>query len=133
MLFYGNIAMRDFSDKHGLWAVHVTALKSKRPAKELDMNQHTLSSNSHEVANLSRFSPKLEHCNGNDFLKLHNHLKQYKLKIRGLGINPDSNKVVVVLVSSFTCKLGDRASDHSFEIYDMKTMDERISYVRVSF
>ena len=55
------------------------------------------------------------------------------MKIRGFGIILDSNRVVVAVVSSFTCKLGDWASDQSSEIYEMKTMDELIYYVRVSF
>jgi hypothetical protein len=64
---------------------------------------------------------------------LNNHLKQSRLKIKGFGINPDSNQVVVVTVSSFTSKLGNWASDHSTEIYDLKTLDELITYVRVGF
>ncbi len=62
---------------------------------------------------------------------MNNHLKQSRLKIQGFGINFDSNQVVVVLVSSFTGKLGNWASDHSTEIYDLKTLDELITYVRV--
>ncbi len=64
---------------------------------------------------------------------MNNHLKQSRLKIKGFGINPDSNQVVVVTVSSFTSKLGNWASDHSTEIYDLKTLDELITYVRVGF
>ncbi len=64
---------------------------------------------------------------------MHNHLKQFKFKIHGIGINPDSNQIVVVLVPSFTGKLGNSASDHSTEIYELHTMDELINYVRVGF
>ncbi len=38
-----------------------------------------------------------------------------------------------MLVSSFTGKLGIWPSDHSTEIYDLKTLDELINYVRVGF
>ena len=38
-----------------------------------------------------------------------------------------------MLVSSFTGKLGDWASDHNSEIYEMKTMNEPINHVRVGF
>jgi hypothetical protein len=72
--------MRDFSDKNGLWAAIVTVLKSKVLAKNLDMNrQLTLSTDSHDTVNMSRFLHKLEHCNGEDSTKLHNQLKQTKL------------------------------------------------------
>jgi hypothetical protein len=75
----------------------------------------------------------MEHCNGEDSIKLNNHLKQSRLKIQGFGINPDSNQAVVVLVSSFTCKLGNWASDNSAEIYNLKALDELVAYVRVGF
>jgi hypothetical protein len=61
------------------------------------------------------------------------YLKQSKLKIQGFGINPNLNHVFLVPVSSVTYKLGDWASDHNTEIYDMKTMDDLINYVRASF
>jgi hypothetical protein len=64
---------------------------------------------------------------------LNNHLKQSRLKIQGFGINPDSNQAVVILVSSFTGKLGNWASDHTTEIYALQTLDELIAYVRVGF
>ena len=38
-----------------------------------------------------------------------------------------------MLVSSFTCKLGDWASDYNSEIHEMKKLGELINYARVSF
>ncbi len=38
-----------------------------------------------------------------------------------------------MLVSSFTRKLGNWASDHNTEIYELQTMEELINYVRVGF
>ena len=131
--FHDNNATRDFADEHSLWAEVVTALKSEIPTKELDINRHLLLSDSHEVTNMYSFWPILEHCNGDDSTKLHNHLKQVERKIRGSGINPDSNQDVVVLVSSFSSKIGDQASNNNSEIYEVRRMDELIKYVRVGF
>jgi hypothetical protein len=75
-------AMRDFSDENGLWAAIVTVLKSKVPAKYLDMNRHLAQSvDSHETVHMSQFFQKLAHCNAKDSTKLHNHLKQSRSKI----------------------------------------------------
>jgi len=82
---------------------------------------------------VSRFLQKMEHCNGEDSVKLNNHLKQSRLKIHGFGIDPDSNQAVVILVSSFTCKLGNLAADHNAEIYGLQTLNDLITYVRVGF
>ncbi len=82
-------------------------MKTKLPARELDMNRHLLNpADPKDFVNMSRFLQRIEHCNGEDLVKLNNHLKQSRLKIQGFGINPDFNQIVVVLVSSFTGKLG---------------------------
>ena len=102
--------------------------------KDLDMNRHlTHSNDSHETVNMSRLLQNLEHCNGEDSTKLHNHLKHSRLKIQGFRINPNSKQAVVVLVSSFTWKLGNWASNHSTEIYELATVDDRIDYIRIGF
>jgi hypothetical protein len=103
------------------------------PAKDLDMFRYLNADGSKDTVNVSRFLQKMEHCNGEDSVKLNNHLKQSRLKIQGFGINPDSNQAVVILVSSFTGKLGNWASDHTAEIYALQTLDELIAYVRVGF
>ena len=82
---------------------------------------------------MSRFLQELEYINKEDSTKLHNHLKQSRLKIREFGINPDSKQIVVVLVSSFTRKQGKWASYHSTEIYNIATVDDLIDYIRVGF
>ena len=56
-----------------------------------------------------------------------------RLKIQGFGINPDLKWGFVVLVSSLTGKLGNWASDHITEIYDLATADDMIDYIRVGF
>ncbi len=53
--------------------------------------------------------------------------------IQGFRINPDSKHVVFVLVSSFTGKLGNWASDHNTKIYDLATLDDLIDYIRIGF
>ena len=76
-------------------------------------------SNTGPLANMSRFSHKLEHCSVENGKILHNHLKQSKLKIKGFEINSDSREVVTVVVSSFTTgHLGNWAADHAdYEIF----------------
>ncbi len=99
----------------------------------MDIYRHLNPDRTKDVVDMSRFLQEMEHCNGEDSIKLNNHLKQFKMKIKGFWINPDSNQVVVVLVFSFTGKLGNWPSDHNAEIYDLKTLDELIAYVRVGF
>jgi hypothetical protein len=53
--------MKDFVDEHNLWASIVSVVKSKLPAKELDMNRHMLSLDSHKVANNNNYYYWLQH------------------------------------------------------------------------
>jgi hypothetical protein len=105
-LFHDKHVMRDFSDENGIWAAVLVALQTKMPPKELDMNKYLNADGSKDMVNMSRYLQKMEHCNGEDSVKLNNHLKQSRLKIQEFRINPDSNQAVVILVSSFTCKFG---------------------------
>ncbi len=67
--------MRDFSDENGIWAAVLVALKTKLPAKEMDMNKYLNADGSKDMVNMSRYLQKMEHCNGEDSVKLNNHLK----------------------------------------------------------
>ena len=85
------------------------------------------------LANTSRFLQKLEHCSFENAEKLHNHLKQSKLKIKGFGIDPNSREAVTVVVSSFTAHLGHWAADHADEVLKLDNIDALTAFVRVSF
>jgi len=76
---------------------------------------------------------KLEHCSGENAEKIHNHLKQSKLKIKGFGIDPNSREAVTVVVSSFTGHLGNWAAYHADEILLLDNIDALTAYVRISF
>ena len=69
------------------------------------------------LAYLSLYFQKFEDCSGENAEKIHNHLKQSKLKIKGFGINPNSCEVVTVVVFSITGHLGNWAADHADEIF----------------
>ena len=76
---------------------------------------------------------KLEHCSGENAEKIHNILKQSKLKLKGFGIDPNSREAVTIVVTSFTGHLGNRAADHAGEIFKLDNIDALTAYVRVSF
>jgi hypothetical protein len=82
---------------------------------------------------MSQFLQKLEHSCGENAKKLHNHLKQSKLKIKGLGIDSNSREVVTVAMSSFTGHLGNWAAYHADEIFKLDSIDALTAYVLVRF
>ena len=58
------------------------------PAKEMDMNKYLNVDGSKDMVNMSRYLQEMEHCNGEDSVKLNNHLKGRALKFRGLVLTP---------------------------------------------
>ncbi len=56
--------MRDFSDENDIWAAVLVALKTKLPAKEMDMNKYSNADGSKDMVNMFRYLQKMEYCNG---------------------------------------------------------------------
>ena len=66
---------------------------------------------------MSRPLQELEHCSGENAEVLYDHLKKYKLIIKGFGVDPNSREVVTYVVSSLTGQLSNWAADHDDEIF----------------
>ena len=109
-----NIPIIDYSDSNKVWTRLVKILRSK--VFDRDLQIKGLMSTTCPLANMSRFLQKLEHCFGDNAKKLHNYLKQSKLKIKGFGFDPNSREAITVVVSYFTGHLGNWAADHADEI-----------------
>ena len=54
-LFHDKHIMRDFSDENGIWAAVLVALKTRMPAKEMDMNKYLNADGSKDMVNMSRY------------------------------------------------------------------------------
>ena len=80
-------------------------------------------------------SRKRRHYNHNNLSRIRINSTDFypKLKIKSLGIDPNSRGVVTVVGSSFTGHLGNWAADHADEIFNLDIIDALTAYVRVSF
>ena len=114
--------MRDHGDGNNIWAVLVKILRSKICNRELEIEG--LVSISCPLANMPRFLQELEYCSGENAEILHNHLKQTKPKMNGLGIDLNSREAVMIVVPSFTGHLGYWAAHHADEIFKLGSIDE---------
>jgi hypothetical protein len=95
-----NIPMRGHCDNNVIWGETSRIVRSQ--ICDCDLQIIGPRPNDGPLTNISRFLHKLEHCSGEKAKVLHNHLKQSKLKIEGLGVEPNSREVVIVVVFSFT-------------------------------
>ena len=110
-----NIPTRDFCVSNIIWTELVKILRSKIFNRDLQIKGPISIPGS--LASMSRFLQKLEHCSGENVKILHNCLKQYKMKLKGFGIDYDLREVITVIVSSFTGHLGNWAADHADEYF----------------
>jgi hypothetical protein len=102
---FNNFRMRDYKESNGIWAKSVKIMQTKCFARDLQIPSPSLRQ-AIMSSNMSRLLQKLEHCTGENAKVLHEHLKQSKLKIKGLGIGPNSRESITDVVSSFTWQLG---------------------------
>ncbi len=129
---WDDMLIRDHIDNNGVWAEIFKMVRAKVIA--MDLHTPDLAFRvANAPPNLSLFLPKLKHCTGEDAEELHDTLKQLKLKVKGFGIDPNSRDVVTVVMSSFTGRLGNWATDEAEEIFKLNSIDVLTAYVRVCF
>ncbi len=61
------------------------------------------------------------------------HFKLLKLKIMGLGIDPNSREAITAVECSLTWQLGNWEANHADKIFGFDSIDSLAIHVRVSF
>ena len=126
-----NIHVRDYGDDNKVLTELVKILRSEIFDRDLQMKG--IMSTTGPLASMSWFLHKLQHCSGENAEKLHNHLKQSKLKTKGFGVDPNSREAVKVAVSSFTEHLSNWSADHADEIFKLGYIGALTAYIQVTF
>ena len=127
--------MRDHEDRNWLWSIGLRFLYQRSLDRDIDLNPAELSSSRLyfvESASHSRSTRRVS-CTWENSAELHNRLNHVKFKWQWFGINPDSNTIVTVVVSSFIGKLGKWCSERGRRIHQINNVDESVDEVQESF
>jgi hypothetical protein len=85
------------------------------------------------VVGISNYIQKLPNVNGDNLNELDSHLAQAPIKFTSMGIDPDTRQASLILMSSFTGKLGHWAHQNTEVLYNRNSVSQFVDFVRSSF
>jgi len=71
--------------------------------------------------------------NGDNLTELDSHLAQAPSKLTTMGVDHDSRQASLILMSSFTRKVGHWLRQNTEVLYNLKSVFQLIDFVRSSF
>ena len=75
----------------------------------------------------------LPNVNGDNLTELDSHLAQAPIKLTTMGVDPDIRQASLILMPSFTGKLGHWSSQNTEALYNLNSVSELVDFVRISF
>ena len=85
------------------------------------------------VVSVSNYIQKLPYVNGDNLTELDSHLAQAPIKLTAMGIEPDTKQASLILMSSFTGKLGHWAHHNTEVLYNLNYVSQLVDFVSSSF
>ncbi len=85
-----------------------------------------------QVLNVFAYIQKLPNDNGDDMAELDAHLAQASMRLASMGVDPDNKHASLILMSSFTGKLGHWAQQNTEALYSLTFVTQLVDLVRSS-
>jgi hypothetical protein len=128
--------MQMYEDRHQLWAHSLAIYGSDKVAFLLRASRFrpgvpTLSGT--PVMNVFAYIQKLPNVNGEDIAALDAHLAQAPMRLTSMGVDPETKQASLILMSSFTGKLGHWAQQNTEALYSLTSVTQLVDLVRSSF
>ena len=129
-------SMQKHDDQHKRWA-HALAiygssafainLKTSRSIPDVPRLSRT------PVPNVCTYVQKLPNVTGDDLSKLNAHLAQAPMRLTSMGVDNETKQASLVLVSSFSGKLGHWAQQNTKALHSLSSVTQLVDLVRSSF
>ena len=101
--------MQKHDDQHKMWAHALAIYRSTQFCMTLVASQrrpNVPKLTGAPVLSVSNYIPKLPNVNGDNLTELDSHLAQAPIKLTTMGVDPDTRQARLILMYSFTGKLG---------------------------
>ncbi len=85
------------------------------------------------MLHISAYIQKLPNINGDDIATLDAHLTQAPMRLTTMGVDPATKQASLILMSSFTRKLGHWAQQNVEALYSLTFVTQLVDLVRYSF
>jgi hypothetical protein len=127
--------MQKHEDRHHLWAHALAICGSDKVAFNLRTSRFRpgpVLFGTH-VLNVSAYIQKLPNTNGDDIAALDAHLAQAPMRLTTMGDDHETKQASLILMSSFTGKLGHWAQQNTDDVYSLTSVTRLVDLVRSSF
>jgi len=128
--------MQKHDDKHKMWAHALAIYSSTQFSFSLDASQRRPNLPKligAPVVGISNYIQKLSHVNGDNLIELDSHLAQASIKLTTMGFDPDTRQANLILMSSFTGKLGHWAQQNTEVLYNLNFVSQLVDFGRSRF
>ena len=85
------------------------------------------------VVSISHYIQKLPNVNSDNLTELDSHLAQAPIKLTSIGVDPGTKEASLILMSSFTEKLGHWAQLNTEVLYNLIFVSQLVEFVKSSF
>jgi hypothetical protein len=85
------------------------------------------------VVSISNYMQKLPNVNDDNLTELDSYLAQSPIKLTTMDVDPDTRQASLILMSSFTGKLGHWAHQNTAVLYSLNFVSQLFDFVRSSF
>jgi hypothetical protein len=127
--------MQKHDDQHKMWA-HALAIYSSTQFSVLlaafQRRPNVPKLTETPIVGISNYIQKLPNVNGDILNELESHLAQAPIKLTTMGVDPDTRQASLILMSSFTGKLGHWAQQN-IVLYNLNSVSQLVDFVRSSF
>ena len=128
--------MQKHEDRHRLWAQALAYYGSNKVAAVLRTSRlrpHVPTLSGTLVINVSAYIQNLPNAIGDDIVTLYAHLAQAPMRLTTMGVDLETKQASLILMSSFTGKLGRWAQLNTEALYTLTFVTQLVDLVRSSF
>jgi hypothetical protein len=128
--------MQKSDDQHKMWAHALAIYNSTQFSMLLAASQrrpNVPKLTGAPIVGISNYIQKLPNVNGDNLNELDSHLAQAPIKLTAMGVDPDTKQASLILMSSFTGKLGHWAQQNTEVLYNLNSVSQLVDFVRSSF
>jgi hypothetical protein len=114
--------MQKHDDQHKIWAHAVAIYSSTQSSMMLAASQrrpNVPKLTYAPVVGIFNYIQKLPNVNGDNLTELDSHLSQAPIKLKAMGVDPDTRQASLILTSSFTWKIRHWAHQNTEILYNL--------------
>jgi len=128
--------LQKHDDQHKMWAHALAIYSSTQSSLMLAASQrrpNVPKMTGAPFVSISNYIQKLPNVNGDNLTELDSHLALSPIKLTTMDVDPYTRQANLILISSFTGKLGHWAHQNTEVLYNLNSVSQLVDFVRSNF